>query len=319
MSSSSTETLVDVTMPQMGVSVAEGTVVEWKKQAGDWVQADEIIASISTDKIDTDVEAPATGRVQELIVDGRHDGRGRHGAGADRHRRAAGRAASQRERLASSEGTSEAAAARCAGRASCRAIPPSARGSASAPAAARRRRGATRRSCMRIAVRARDRPRPGRGHRPRRPRAQAGRAGVPRERRRAARSRRCTSRARTGPTSRRRPKTRKPRFEAPRRPSRRAAAAGSAPLSRMRQAIGARMLQSLQTAATCTTVVEADLIRIEAARTQSGFTLPALHRARDDRDAARVPGAQRHARGRHAHAPTTASTSASRSRSARAA
>ena len=69
MSSSSTETLVDVTMPQMGVSVAEGTVVEWKKQPGDWVQADEIIASISTDKIDTDVEAPATGRVQELLVE----------------------------------------------------------------------------------------------------------------------------------------------------------------------------------------------------------------------------------------------------------
>ena len=59
MSSSSTETLVDVTMPQMGVSVAEGTVVEWKKQVGDWVEADEIIASISTDKIDTDVESPA--------------------------------------------------------------------------------------------------------------------------------------------------------------------------------------------------------------------------------------------------------------------
>ena len=48
-------------MPQMGVSVAEGTVVEWKKQPGDWVERDEIIASISTDKIDTDVEAPAAG------------------------------------------------------------------------------------------------------------------------------------------------------------------------------------------------------------------------------------------------------------------
>src|SRR3954451_17565368 len=56
-------------MPQMGVSVAEGTVVEWKKQVGDWVEADEIIASISTDKIDTDVESPATGRVQEILVD----------------------------------------------------------------------------------------------------------------------------------------------------------------------------------------------------------------------------------------------------------
>src|SRR5690242_12245746 len=55
-------------MPQMGVSVAEGTVVEWKKQVGDWIQADEIIASISTDKIDTDVESPATGRVAEIVV-----------------------------------------------------------------------------------------------------------------------------------------------------------------------------------------------------------------------------------------------------------
>lgn len=70
MSSSPTETtLIDVTMPQMGVSVAEGTVVEWKKQPGDWVERDEIIASISTDKIDTDVEAPESGRVQELLVD----------------------------------------------------------------------------------------------------------------------------------------------------------------------------------------------------------------------------------------------------------
>ena len=60
---------VDVTMPQMGVSVAEGTVVEWRKQPGDWVEADEIICAISTDKIDTDVPAPATGRVQEILVD----------------------------------------------------------------------------------------------------------------------------------------------------------------------------------------------------------------------------------------------------------
>ena len=68
MSSSSTETTVDVAMPQMGVSVAEGTVVEWKKQPGDWVEADEVIAAISTDKIDTDVEAPASGRLQEIVV-----------------------------------------------------------------------------------------------------------------------------------------------------------------------------------------------------------------------------------------------------------
>ena len=58
----------DIVMPQLGVSVAEGTVVEWKKQVGDWVEADEVIAAISTDKIDTDVEAPAAGRLQEILV-----------------------------------------------------------------------------------------------------------------------------------------------------------------------------------------------------------------------------------------------------------
>src|SRR3954451_14760776 len=67
-SSSSTETLVDVTMPQMGVSVAEGTIVEWRKAVGDRVERDEIICSISTDKIDTDVESPASGTVVEILV-----------------------------------------------------------------------------------------------------------------------------------------------------------------------------------------------------------------------------------------------------------
>ena len=68
MTSSSTDVLVDVTMPQMGVSVAEGTVVEWKKGVGDAVARDEIICAISTDKIDTDVESPASGTVQEILV-----------------------------------------------------------------------------------------------------------------------------------------------------------------------------------------------------------------------------------------------------------
>src|SRR5688500_11063940 len=55
-------------MPQMGVSVAEGTVVEWKKSVGDRVERDEIICSISTDKIDTDVESPAEGTLAEILV-----------------------------------------------------------------------------------------------------------------------------------------------------------------------------------------------------------------------------------------------------------
>jgi pyruvate/2-oxoglutarate dehydrogenase complex dihydrolipoamide acyltransferase (E2) component len=55
-------------MPQMGVSVAEGTVTSWHKQVGDWVEADETICEITTDKIDIEVPSPASGRVLELLV-----------------------------------------------------------------------------------------------------------------------------------------------------------------------------------------------------------------------------------------------------------
>ncbi len=60
MSSSRTDTHVDVTMPQMGVSVAEGTVVEWRKQAGDWVQRDEVIADRGFEDLDGPVRRVAT-------------------------------------------------------------------------------------------------------------------------------------------------------------------------------------------------------------------------------------------------------------------
>ena len=66
--SGGTTTLVDVTMPQMGVSVAEGTVVAWRFEVGDRIQADEAICDISTDKIDTEVPSPATGVLAEILV-----------------------------------------------------------------------------------------------------------------------------------------------------------------------------------------------------------------------------------------------------------
>ena len=69
MSSSSTETLVDLTMPQMGVSVSEGTLVEWRKQPGDWVAYEEAVCDISTDKIDTEVPSPVAGRLAEVLVE----------------------------------------------------------------------------------------------------------------------------------------------------------------------------------------------------------------------------------------------------------
>jgi len=68
-SSSPTETLVDVAMPQMGVSVAEGTIVAWHKQVGDWVEADETLAEVTTDKIDTEIPSPASGRLAEVLVE----------------------------------------------------------------------------------------------------------------------------------------------------------------------------------------------------------------------------------------------------------
>ncbi|MDX6571225.1 MAG: hypothetical protein QOC86_381 [Gaiellales bacterium] len=69
MSSSDTETLIDVAMPQMGVSVSEGTIVEGRKQVGDWVEYEETICEISTDKIDTECPAPAAGRLVEILVE----------------------------------------------------------------------------------------------------------------------------------------------------------------------------------------------------------------------------------------------------------
>jgi 2-oxoglutarate dehydrogenase E2 component (dihydrolipoamide succinyltransferase) len=61
--------LAEVTMPQMGVSVAEGTVVKWSKRPGDWVEADETVCEISTDKIDTEVPSPASGRLVRILAE----------------------------------------------------------------------------------------------------------------------------------------------------------------------------------------------------------------------------------------------------------
>ena len=287
MSSSSTEMLVDVTMPQMGVSVAEGTVVEWKKQPGDWVQADEIIASISTDKIDTDVEAPATGRVQELIVEvgatvevgtvlARIATDARPG---EAHRSENDSSSSERTSEASAALDSPGEAGELHGDTAEEHAGTAQRGSAPA-----RRSGSRRYSpvVMRIAsehgVDLDQVEGTGRGGRVRKQDVLAyiEDGGAPEEAPMHIESP-------YRPDEPAAPKTRKPRFEAPAAEPAPAAAGSSGPLSRMRQSIGAHMLHSLQTAATCTTVVEADLARIEAARAKTGFTyLPYIARATID-------------------------------------
>src|SRR6266852_1132051 len=63
-----TNTQVDVVMPQMGVSVSEGTIIKWLKQAGETVEQDEPLLEISTDKVDTEVPSPGAGVVQQILV-----------------------------------------------------------------------------------------------------------------------------------------------------------------------------------------------------------------------------------------------------------
>ncbi len=60
---------LEITMPQMGESVTEGTVLEWHRQAGETIAADETLVEISTDKVDAEVPAPASGTVTELLVE----------------------------------------------------------------------------------------------------------------------------------------------------------------------------------------------------------------------------------------------------------
>jgi len=64
----STGTQTEVVMPQMGVSVSEGTITKWLKQVGDSIQRDEPLLEISTDKVDTEVPSAAEGVVMQILV-----------------------------------------------------------------------------------------------------------------------------------------------------------------------------------------------------------------------------------------------------------
>ena len=60
--------MADVVMPQMGESITEGTLTKWLKQAGDRVERDEPLFEISTDKVDSEIPAPSSGKVIEIKV-----------------------------------------------------------------------------------------------------------------------------------------------------------------------------------------------------------------------------------------------------------
>jgi 2-oxoglutarate dehydrogenase dihydrolipoamide succinyltransferase (E2 component) len=68
-SSSPTETTVAVEMPKMGISVSEGTILEWRKRPGDWVESDETICDVTTDKVDVEIPSPASGRLAKIVAE----------------------------------------------------------------------------------------------------------------------------------------------------------------------------------------------------------------------------------------------------------
>jgi 2-oxoglutarate dehydrogenase E2 component (dihydrolipoamide succinyltransferase) len=228
----------------MGVSVAEGTVAEWHKHPGDWVEADEPICVISTDKIDTDVPAPATGRVAEILVpEGETVDVGTVLARIDTEAKP-GEAHVAEEAEEAEEAVSEEASGvgrRASGNGAKRYSPVVMRMAAEHDIDLERIEGT------------------GRGGRVTKKDVVAFLEQEPAE----------------APMH----------IESPYRPepeppdARRPTPVASDGLSRMRRTIGEHMKRSLETAATCTTWIEADMSRIEAARQKLGLTaLPLVAR-----------------------------------------
>jgi pyruvate/2-oxoglutarate dehydrogenase complex dihydrolipoamide acyltransferase (E2) component len=299
-SSSSTETLVDVVMPQMGVSVSEGTIVEWRKQVGDWVEYEEAIVDISTDKIDTEVPSPAAGRVTEIVVE--------VGATVDVGTvlaRLATDAKPGQAHASEQNGappTSEAAAATGETPVQATPTPSPEPGTATPDEAPRARRAAGARRYSPVVQRIAaehdvDLDRVQGTGREGRVRKQdvlafiesggAGAAAVEEPPLHIESPYRPDPPAPT-PAAAAAP-TPTPAPAAPAAAAAPAAPAGAyqppaaAPLSRMRKLVGEHMKRSLETAATCTTWIEVDMSRVERARRDAGLTaLPFVARASID-------------------------------------
>ena len=300
MSSSSTDTtLIDVVMPQMGVSVSEGTIVEWRKQVGDWVEYEEAIVDISTDKIDTEVPVAgrrARGRDRRR---GRHDGRRRHRARAPGHRRQARPAARLRAERRAAHERGRGGDRRDAGRGDRDAVAGAGHGHRrTTRRASGRARGARRYSpvVQRIAAehdvdldQVQGTGRDGRV------RKQDVLAFIESGRRAGAAAAEEPPLHIESPYKPDPPAPKPAAAPRPPPPRARARAGGpgrtagayqppaAAPLSRMRKLVGEHMKRSLETAATCTTWIEADMSRVERARREAGLTaLPFVARATID-------------------------------------
>ena len=78
-------TLVKVTLPEMGESVTEGSIVEWKRRVGDYVAEGDPLVEVTTDKVDVEVPASVSGTITQLFSARRRDRRRRCRACRDRH------------------------------------------------------------------------------------------------------------------------------------------------------------------------------------------------------------------------------------------
>ena len=60
--------VIDIVMPKMGESIIEGTVLEWKKKVGESIEVDEILLEIGTDKVDSEIPSPVSGKIMKLLA-----------------------------------------------------------------------------------------------------------------------------------------------------------------------------------------------------------------------------------------------------------
>jgi pyruvate/2-oxoglutarate dehydrogenase complex dihydrolipoamide acyltransferase (E2) component len=250
-------TMIDVTMPQMGVSVAEGTITAWRAEVGDRIAADETICEISTDKIDTEVPAPVDGVVAEILVPVDTTVT----VGTVLARIAAGPGAEAPTAPGAEAPTAPAAQAATApaaqtGDGAERAAHQPTNGAAAPPADRRRYSPVVQRIASEHGVELSQVQGTGRGGRVRKQDVLAHlESGGARAAEHAA--------VHEAPLH----------IESPYRPEPTPApAADSGQLSRMRRQIGAHMKRSLDTAAHCTTWIEVDMSRVEAARARLGVT-----------------------------------------------
>jgi pyruvate/2-oxoglutarate dehydrogenase complex dihydrolipoamide acyltransferase (E2) component len=291
-SSTDAQTLVDIVMPQMGVSVSEGTIVEWRKQVGDWVEYEEPIVDISTDKIDTEVPSPVAGRVAEILVEpGTTVDVGTVLARLATDAKPGQPHASEGNGTAASDAAapaSDAAAAKGETPVESTVTPSPEPGTATptdAPAPTGRRYSpVVQRIAAEHGVDLDQIEGTGRGGRVRKQDVLAylengGAAEVP-----AAEEPplHIESPYRPEPPAERPAPVPAP-APAPAPASGLYQAPAAAPLSRMRRIVGDHMKRSLDTAATCTTWIEADMSRVERARREAGLTaLPYVARAAID-------------------------------------